>query len=325
MSENMTHRVVFMGTPQFAVPALEILFGNYQVVGVVTQPDRPSGRGRKIRPSPVRALAARHGVTVLQPRSLQEPGTVDRLRAWQADVIVVAAFGQLLPSSVLNLPPNGCVNVHASLLPRWRGAAPVAAAILAGDEVTGITLMKMDAGLDTGPILKQASLAIEADDTRESLTVRLSQLGAELLRDSLPDWLAGRIEPQAQDDSAATHAAQVTKEQGHINWHQPADEIARKVRAFHPWPGTFTNWRGNPLKIVRATAVPDDLPSAPGLEDNEQASPVPGTVIAGPSGPEVITGKGLLLLLEVQPPGKRPMSAAAFARGARDFAGSMLT
>jgi methionyl-tRNA formyltransferase len=186
MSKNMTHRVAFMGTPQFAVPALQTLFGNYQVVGVVTQPDRPSGRGRKVRPTPVRALAERYGVTVLQPRSLQEPGTVDRLRAWQADVIVVAAFGQLLPSSVLNLPPNGCVNVHASLLPRWRGAAPVAAAILAGDEVTGITLMKMDAGLDTGPILKQASLAIETDDTRESLTVRLSQLGAELLQDTLP-------------------------------------------------------------------------------------------------------------------------------------------
>ena len=320
----MTHRVVFMGTPQFAVPALEILLSNYQVVGVVTQPDRPSGRGRKVRPSPVRALAERHGVTVLQPRSVQEPATVDRLRAWQADVIVVAAFGQLLPCSVLNLSPYGCVNVHASLLPRWRGAAPVAAAILAGDAVTGVTLIKMDAGLDTGPILQQASLAIETDDTRESLTVRLSQLGAELLQGTLPDWLAGRIEPQAQDDSATTHAAQVTKEQGRINWQQPADEIARKVRAFHPWPGTFTHWQGNPLKIVKATAVPGDLPAAPGQEDNQQASPVPGTVIAGPSGPGVMTGKGLLLLLEVQPFCKRPMPASAFARGARDFAGSRL-
>ncbi len=315
----MTHRVVFMGTPQFALPALQTLIENYSVVGVVTQPDRPRGRGRKPQPSPVKKLAQQHRLPVLQPASLRDPEALAELRNLRPDVIVVAAFGQILPTTVLDLPPAGCINVHASLLPRWRGAAPVAAAILAGDDTTGVTIMKMDAGLDTGPILSQRSLAITPQDTRESLTARLARLGADLLRDTLPDWLAGAIEPRPQDESLATYAPQIKKEQGHINWREPADDIARKVRAFYPWPGAFTHWQDKPLKILRAVAATEPLSG----EDDRR--PATGTVIAGPDGPAVVTGRGVLHLYEVQPAGRRPMPADAFARGARGFVGGRLT
>ncbi len=312
----MVHRVVFMGTPQFAIPTLQGLIDQYQVVGVVTQPDRPGGRGRKLQPSPVKTLAQKYGLPVLQPSSLRDPEALAALQTLQPDVIVVAAFGQILRPQVLDLPPAGCINVHASLLPRWRGAAPVAAAILAGDDTTGVTLMKMDVGLDTGPILSQCSRAIAPDDTQGSLAGQLARLGADLLSDTLPDWLAGKIKPQPQDDALATHAPQIKKEQGRINWGDPADDIARQVRAFHPWPGAFTHWQNTPLKIVHAVA-------AEGPAGMEPSGP-PGTVIAGPGGPMVVTGRGWLRLLEVQPPGKRPMPADAFARGARGFVGDRL-
>jgi methionyl-tRNA formyltransferase len=362
-----TYRIVFMGTPQFALPTLQLLIDEYplkktsphppvpptqsaeqaphrwsgqaetsrgepsggEVVGVVTQPDRPSGRGRQLQPSPVKILAQKYGIPVLQPASLRKPEALAELQTLQPELIIVAAFGQILPTTVLDLPPFGCINVHASLLPRWRGAAPVAAAILAGDDTTGITIMKMDAGLDTGPILSQRHLTIAPNDTRESLSTRLAQLGADLLHDTLPAWLAGNIEPQPQDRSRATYAPQIKKEQGHINWSEPADDIARKVRAFYPWPGAFTYWQGKPLKILRAAAVPEygqgeDSPSQFRRADRGSALP-PGTVTTGPSGLAVMTGQGMLELHEVQPSGKRPMSADAFARGARGFVGTKLT
>jgi methionyl-tRNA formyltransferase len=369
------HRIVFMGTPQFALPTLQLLIDEYSpkktyplpsaplarplerapdqspgqaparspgqagadrgepmdggVVGVVTQPDRPSGRGHQLQPSPVKMLAQKYGIPVLQMASLRNPEALAELQALQPEVIVVAAFGQILPTSVLGLPPFGCINVHASLLPRWRGAAPVAAAILAGDDITGVTIMKMDAGLDTGPILSQRSLAIAPDDTRESLSARLAQLGAALLQDTLPDWLAGNIEPQPQEEARVTYAPQIKKEQGRINWSEPADDIARKVRAFYPWPGAFTYWQGKPLKILRAAAATEyrqdeDSPSQLHRADRDSDLP-PGTVTAGPSGLAVVTGRGRLELYEVQPSGKRPMSADAFARGARGFVGTNLT
>ena len=309
------HRVVFMGTPQFALAGLQALLDTCRVVGVVTQPERPSGRGRQPHPSPVQALAARHSLPVLTPASLKDPHTQEQVRAWLPDVIVVAAFGMLLPPAVLDLPPAGCINVHASLLPRWRGAAPIAAAILAGDEITGITIMKMDVGLDSGPILRQASLAIAADDTQGSLTDRLSRLGADLLRETLPDWMAGRITPHPQDEGLVTWAPPLEKEQGRINWQEPAEHIGRRVRAFHPWPGTYADWRGVPLKILKVQALP---------EPEGGADLLPGDVIATAAGPAVTTGRGVLRLLEVQPPGKRPMPAADFARGARNFIGSRM-
>ncbi len=267
----MSHRVVFMGTPQFAVPVLAGLIGEYPqigtvgpVVGVFTQPDRPRGRRRQLQPSPVKMLAQEYRLPVFQPASLRDPGVQTELRALQPEVIVVAAFGQILPPTVLELPPFGCINVHASLLPRWRGAAPVAAAILAGDEATGVTIMRMDAGLDTGPIMSQRSLLISPDDTRASLTVRLAQLGTDLLIDTLPDWLAGKIEAQPQDESLVTYAPQLKKEQGRINWQDPANEIGRQVRAFYPWPGAFTHWHDKPLKILRAAARKERMEDGPG-------------------------------------------------------------
>lgn len=318
----MPHRVVFMGTPQFAIATLQELIDEYSAQGVAavfTQPDRPRGRGRRTQPSPVKVLAQQYGIPVLEPVSLRDPETQAGLQSLRPDVIVVAAFGQILPSAVLELPSYGCINVHASLLPRWRGAAPVAAAILAGDHTTGATVMKMDVGLDTGPTLSQRSLVIAPDDTRESLTTRLAQLGADLLRDTLPDWLAGRIEPRPQDEALATYAPQLKKEQGRINWSESAEDIARQVRAFNPWPGAFTFWQDKPLRVLRSAATEIDPPGA-----GQDAGLLPGTVIAGPSGPAVVTGSGILRLYEVQPAGKRPMPADAFARGARDFVGARL-
>jgi len=239
------------------------------------------------------------------------------LKALQPDVIVVAAFGQILPTTVLELPQFGSLNVHASLLPRWRGAAPVAAALLAGDDTTGVTIMKMDAGLDTGPILSQRSVGIAPEDTRKSLTSRLAQLGAELLRDTLPGWFAGNLKPQPQNDTLATYAPQIKKEQGRIDWNETADDIDRRVRAFHPWPGAFTHWQGKSLKILRVIAMAS-------WRGEKRGDLLPGTVIAGADDPLVITGRGALRLVEVQLAGKRPMAAADFVRGAREFVGSRL-
>ena len=313
-----------MGTPLFAVPVLEVLLEDYPVVGVVTQPDRPSGRHRRLQPSPVCQLARQRALPLLQPTSLRDPAAQEALRAWQPDVIIVAAFGQLLPEAVLELPPAGCLNVHASLLPRWRGAAPIAAAILAGDTVTGVTIMKMDIGLDTGPILRQSSLAIDPHDTQQSLAERLSRLGADLLRSTLPDWLAGKITPQPQDEQLATYATPLNKAQGRIDWHLSAQTIARQVRACHPWPGAFTYWRGQPLRILRAAELPNTGHPSSRVHAAPELLGEPGTLVARPEGPAVVTGDGLLLLLEVQPAGKRPMSAADFVRGARGWQGSRL-
>ncbi|MCS7261655.1 MAG: methionyl-tRNA formyltransferase [Anaerolineae bacterium] len=311
-------RVIFMGTPEFALPSLRVLLDTCQVVGVVTQMERPSGRGLQARPSPVHVMALQHHLPVLTPPSLRQDEVVEQLRAWQADVIVVAAFGMLLPPAVLELPPHGCINIHASLLPRWRGAAPVAAAILAGDERTGVTLMLMDAGLDTGPIIRQAELPITPDDTQETLTRKLSQLGASLLQQTLPEWLDGSIVPRPQDETRATWAPPLKKEQGRVRWEQPAEFIARQVRAFHPWPGTFTEWRGAILKILKVRVV------APTEELDPLIHP-PGTVLASHEGVCVVTGAGMVQLLEVQLAGRRPMTAAEFARGARGFVGSRLS
>jgi len=262
-------------------------------------------------------LAQEFGLHVLEPKSLRTPETLAELQALKPDVIIVAAFGQILPVSVLELPPFGCLNVHASLLPRWRGAAPVAAAILAGDDATGVTIMHMDAGLDTGPILSQRSLSIAPDDTRESLTARLAQLGADLLRDTLPAWFAGDLEPRPQNEALATHAPQIKKEEGRINWSESADAIARRVRAFHPWPGAFTHWQGKSLKILRASVIDS-------WQSEQKHDLLPGTIVAGAEGLAVIAGRGVLQLCEVQLAGKRPVAADVFARGARGFVGARL-
>jgi methionyl-tRNA formyltransferase len=306
-------RIIFMGTPDFSVPTLAALAqGDYDLVAVVTQPDRPVGRGRRLELSPVKAFAVQHGLLVLQPPTLKAPETVAELAELRPDVIVVAAFGQILRPAVLDLPSHGCINVHASLLPRWRGAAPVQAAILAGDQVTGSTIMRMDVGMDTGPILAQAALAIQPDDTGGALTARLALQGADLLGETLPRWLAGEITPQPQDAGLATLCRPLRKEQGVIDWTRPAAEIALAVRAFNPWPAATTLWQGKQLKLLQAAAWP-------GLAGDET-----GRVMQVDGEMVVVTGEGLLRLEEVQLAGRAAMSARDFARGQRGFAGSRL-
>ncbi len=303
-----------MGSPEFALPTLRALAERYPVVGVVTQPDRPAGRGRRLSPPPVKTLAESLGLPVIQPPRLGEEEAMSRLHAWAPDLIVVAAFGQILRPKVLDLPPFGCLNVHASLLPRWRGAAPVQAAILQGDDQSGVTIMKMDAGVDTGPILNQRALPILPDDTAGSLSQRLAQLGAELLLETLPAYLSGEITPRPQEGEA-TYAPMLRKEDGMLDLTLPADALARKVRAFNPWPGAFTIWRRQALKVHLAHAVND--PEA-GI-----AEPTPGARAIWEGKPAILTGHGLLVLDVVQPAGKRPMSGEEFLRGARDWTTNM--
>ena len=307
-------RIVFMGTPEFAVPTLRSLDEVHQVVGVVTQPDRPAGRGRNLVMSPVKEAATACELPVFQPESLRSEGAVARLRDWEPEVIVVAAFGQILRKPVLELPPRGCLNVHASLLPRYRGAAPIPAAILAGDRVTGVTIMRMDEGMDTGPILAQAKCSIMPDDTTGSLSAKLAELGARLLVETLPAWLGGQIDAQPQDDALATYCPLIRKQDGRLDWTLPAAQLDRQVRAYDPWPGAYTTWQGQRLKVLRARPLTD-------WRERGQ----PGQVVAlAPDGLPVITGAGALELLEVQLAGKKPMAAGVFARGQRELIGSLL-
>lgn len=305
-------RIVFMGTPDFAVPILQTLLETQTVAGVVTQPDRPAGRGQTLRPSPVKKLALQAGVPLYQPTSLRPPESAEPLRVWEPDAIVVAAYGQILRPHVLSLPPHGCINVHASLLPRWRGASPIHHAILAGDPETGVSLMQMDAGLDTGPVFVQEAIPIEPDDTAATLHDRLAQLGAEMVRRYLDDILAGRLSPKPQDERAATYAPMIKKEDGELDWHEPAVALERRVRAMTPWPGAYTWWAGERLRIPAAKARTDG-PAAP-----------PGTVVREGDAILVTTGAGSLQLLEVQPAGGRVMAVDAFVNGHPDFVDSRL-
>jgi len=302
---TMSPRIVFMGSPDFALPTLRALAEQYAVVGVVTQPDRQAGRGRRLGSPPVKRLALELGIPVIQPDSLRRPEVMEQLRGWGADLIVVAAFGQILRPEVLDLPRLGCVNVHASLLPRWRGAAPIQACLLAGDNQTGITIMKMDAGVDTGPMLRQRAIPIAPDDTAGALSEKLSRLGADLLVETLPDYLSGELQPQPQEDSQATYAPMLNKKDGLLDFNHPADELARRVRAFNPWPGAWMAWRGEPLKIHCAHVVP-------GKAD-------PGKMLIYQGWPALGTAEGLLVLDEVQPAGKKTMAGKAFLAGARDW------
>lgn len=303
-----------MGTPEFAVPCLQTLIETQTVVGVVTQPDRPAGRGNKLRPSPVKVVADAAGIPVYQPQSLRKEDAAEPLRAWQPDLIVVAAFGQILRPHVLDLPPRGCLNVHASLLPRWRGASPIQHAILSGDATTGVTLMGMDEGLDTGGMYVQEAIDISPRETSATLHDRLAVLGAGMLRRHLDDILAGRIVPGPQDDAASTYAPMIRKEAGAIDWRQDAAAIDRLVRAMTPWPGAYAGWAGESLKILSARPV-----SSP------QSTGVPGLVLAGEEGVTVLAGQGAIVLESVQSPGKRPTVVEDFARGRPDFIGSILT
>ncbi len=310
-------RVVFMGTPEFAVPSLEALLGSsYRVVAVYTQPDKKAGRGQQVALSPVKQLALSHGLEIVQPDSLKDSSEVERLASFAPDLIVVAAFGQILPLEILALPKFGCLNVHPSLLPKYRGASPVATAILQGDEVTGVTIMLLDAGMDTGPIINQKEMPISAEDTTGTLTAKLAQTGAQLLMETLPLWLDEQIKPRAQEESRASYTKVITKNDGQIAWQLAALDLWRQVRAFDPWPGCYTWWRGKRLKIGKVVPLSGGKTGEPG---KVVTLPQPGPAVVG-----VATGDGVLGLIRVQLEGKREISAEEFVRGQRDFIGSYL-
>lgn len=293
-----------MGSPEFALPILQSLADHFHVVGVVTQPDRPAGRGKVLTPPPVKKLALELNIPFIQPQRLKDPEAMQKLQEWKPDVIVVAAFGQILRPAVLSLPPFGCINVHASLLPRWRGASPIQSAILHGDRETGITIMLMDAGVDTGPILSQRPIPILPEDTGGSLSQRLAILGADLLLETLPKYLQGAINPQPQDETGATYAPMLNKADGLLDFNQPAELLARKVRAYNPSPGTYMLWNDQILKVHMAHhADGHSSPSGKRLIHN--------------GSPAITCAEGLLVLDEVQPAGKRAMPGDVFLRGVR--------
>jgi methionyl-tRNA formyltransferase len=310
-----------MGSPEFAIPPLQFLMlGGHQIAAVYTRPEKPTGRGRAPAAPPIKEAAVSWGLPVVQVPSLKNPDAVEQLARFRPEAIVVAAFGQILPPSVLEIPCYGCINIHPSLLPRYRGASPVTAAILAGDEFAGVSVMRLDAAMDTGPIFSRAQIPILPPDTTGSLTSKLFQIGARMLLEVLAELPQSKWMPEPQDSSAASYTREITKEQGQIDWTLPAPDIWRQVRAYQPWPGAYTHWQGKQLKIIDAVFI-----------DNA-ASPGAGKIVDLP--PEqrrsgaafgIGTGRGLLGAIKVQIEGKRVVPAEEFVRGQRGFIGALLS
>ena len=295
-----------MGTPIFSVPILDKLNQEYELVGVVTQPDRPSGRGQKLIQSAVKDFTTSNNIPVFQPLEINSPESLNQIRVWNPELIVVAAFGQILKPELLTFPKHGCLNVHASLLPRWRGAAPINAAILQGDTTTGVTIMKMAEGLDNGPILSQKSIPIDPDDTAGTLSDQLSTLGAALLIETIPPYIKGEIQPSEQDHSLATHAGMLKKKDGLLDFNKPADYLARKVRAYSPWPGSYANWNDQRLLIHQVSSV-------------NVTSPGPGVFTTHEDYPAIGSVEGILVLEYLQLAGKRKIAGDEFLKGAADW------
>lgn len=307
----MSYRIVFAGTPEFSVAPLQALLDSeHQVVAVYTQPDRPAGRGRKLTPSPVKQLALQHDLPVFQPENFKTPETQAELAALNADVMVVVAYGLLLPQAILDTPRLGCLNIHASLLPRWRGAAPIQRAIEAGDDETGITIMQMDKGLDTGAMLHKVHTPIHADDNAQILHDRLSPLGAQALLDTLAKL--EHLKPDAQDNHRACYAAKLNKAEAQIQWQDNAEQIVRRIHAFNPWPMAFTLFNGEPLRVLQAQALP-----------GPQHAKIGEIILVEKAGVDVTAGDGLVRLIQVQPAGKKPMSAYDFCQS-RNVIGQIL-
>ncbi|WP_238649814.1 methionyl-tRNA formyltransferase [Paenibacillus piscarius] len=311
-------KIVFMGTPAFAVPCLRMLVEEgYEIAAVVTQPDRPQGRKKTLVPSPVKEAALELGLPVLQPERLRRPEAVAELAAYEPDLIVTAAYGQILPKSVLELPQNGCVNVHGSLLPKYRGGAPIQRCIMNGEQVTGVTLMYMAEGLDTGDMISRVEVPIEEEDTSGTLFVKLSAAGRDLLRAEMPRLAAGRVEAAVQDESEATYAPNLSRDDERIDWSRNSREIYNQIRGLVPFSGAFTLWNGETFKVW-AAAKPEAGQDAGG-------DAAPGTVLSvSASGVEVKTGDASLHLTTVQPAGKKAMSAADFSRGTTLTPGTVL-
>ena len=321
-------RIIYMGTPLFAVPALETLIAGskpglvlqegYEIVTVITRPDKPSGRGKEIIYSPVKQLALSQDIPVWQPGSLKRQENIEMLAAYQSDLYIVAAFGQILPQAVLDLPRYGTLNIHASLLPKYRGVSPISEAILRGDSETGVTIMLIDVGVDTGPILLQRAIPIAEDDTTGSLTIKLAALGASTLLEALPLWVERKITPQPQDERFASHTHMLHKEDGKIDWNRSADVLARTVRAFTPWPGAYTNWGNRLLKIISAHTVQSDTGSKArvGMVSLRQENGLQTLAVA--------TGSGFLIIEKLQLEGKKVMSVDEFLRGYSHIVGEAL-
>ncbi|MGM0416346.1 MAG: methionyl-tRNA formyltransferase [Thermodesulfobacteriota bacterium] len=305
-------RVVFMGTPQFAIPTFEgLIESGVKIVGVFTQPDRPKGRGRKLEASPVKQLALEHGLPVFQPQRLRDKEAVKQVRDLKPELIVVIAYGQILPQEVLDIPKYGCINVHASLLPRHRGAAPINKALIEGDPTTGVTTMQMDAGLDTGDMLVKKSISIFPNENAGELHDRLAHLGREAMEETLARLCAGTLSAQRQDDSRSSYAPMLKKEDGLIDWTRPATSIHNQVRGLYPWPGAFTYLGGEVLKVADTRIV--------------DSSGTPGEILkAEDSGVVVACGKGALQVRKLQLPGKKMLPAADFLRGVKLQSGQVL-
>ncbi len=297
--------VLFMGTPEFAAPTLQALLGSrHDLRAVVTQPDKPAGRGRRLSAPKVKQLALAHEIPCLQPAALNDPTVEDALSALEPEVIVVAAYGKILPPSLLNIPPMGCINVHASLLPKYRGAAPIQWAIINGETETGITIMLMDEEMDHGPILLQRPVPILPDETAGELHDRLAALGPPCLLEALEGLEAGSLTPRTQDHAGATYASMLSKEDGRLDWSEPAERVVNRVRGVTPWPGATTTLGGEPIKVWQASVGPAD------------ASGRPGEVVAvGEDGLTVACGRGAVRIEELQVAGRRRMAAASFLRG----------
>ncbi len=303
-------RVLFYGSPDFAVPTLRALIESpYRPVAVVTQPDARAGRGRSLRPPPVKELAAEHGIPALQPSRLRDGAAIAQIASLKPDLQIVAAYGQIIPVEILDLPKHGTLNVHASLLPRWRGASPISAAILHGDEETGVTIMLVDETEDTGDILRQRATAVGPSEHAGELSDRLAGMGAELLLETIPDWLQGSISPVPQDSALATRARRVKKQQGRIDWASDAAQIARHVRAYTPWPAAATTLGKSAIRITEA------------VEMEVESSDEPGTILGDGETIDVATGSGVLAVNRLQRAGKRELSAEEFSRGTRDLVG----
>lgn len=300
-------KIAFMGSPEIAVPALKALAAHYDVVGVVTQPDREAGRGKKIVMPAVKEAALALNIPVIQPERMKVPGTIEQLQEWAPDLIVVMAFGQILRKNVLELPRLGCLNAHASLLPRWRGASPIQAAILNGDTVSGVTIMKMDPGIDTGPMLKARELPIEPYDTTVTLSAKMADLAAELLVEVIPDYAAGTLLPQPQPEEGACYTGMISKADGLLDFSQSAEMLVCKVHAYNPWPCAMFEIDGETFKVYEAHAV----------YNNEGLLPGTRTVVKGM--PAIAASDGLLVLDELQAPGKKAMPGKAFLAGYRKW------
>jgi methionyl-tRNA formyltransferase len=300
----MSMKVVFFGSPEFAIPSLVSIHNEYDIVGVVTQPDRPAGRGKIITPSPVKVIAQNYSLPILQPNRLKDPGVVEQLISWNADVYIVAAFGQIFRKNILEIPRFGLINVHASLLPRWRGAAPIQAAIIAGDKVTGITIMKLDEGIDTGDLLSQQKVEIDPNETTGELSTRLSIMGADLLIKTLPDYFDGRISLVHQNEQDAIYAGMIHKEEAILDLNESADLLCRKVRAYQPWPVSRLELDGTNILIHKAESLMSFRKPA-------------GRKYVYKNLPAISTSEGLFILKVVQVPGKKPMDGKSFLQGNR--------